>query len=92
MHHSFSNMKRKVNFALYRLGHSRVHLCLSDSNEEAADMGCDHQQMKFSAQWALGKIDYKNAPIPQHLSTEKLKNTSKRKNFFQKKKSFSKGF
>ncbi|GBM71722.1 hypothetical protein AVEN_126297-1 [Araneus ventricosus] len=36
-------------------------MCLSgadsNSDKEAADMGCGHQQMKLSAQQTLGKID-----------------------------------
>ncbi|GBO34326.1 hypothetical protein AVEN_195246-1 [Araneus ventricosus] len=60
--HSFPNAKRKVNFDFYlRVGGSRVHSCLIgadlDSDKEAADMSCDHQQMKISAQQTLGKMD-----------------------------------
>ncbi|GBM67736.1 hypothetical protein AVEN_188578-1 [Araneus ventricosus] len=29
----------------------------SDSDKEAVDMGCNHQQMKLSAQSTVGKID-----------------------------------
>ncbi|GBN66614.1 hypothetical protein AVEN_184519-1 [Araneus ventricosus] len=46
--------RRKVNDCLYQAGHSRLHSCLSDSDKEAADVGCDHQQMKLSAQQTLG--------------------------------------
>ncbi|GBN88495.1 hypothetical protein AVEN_80257-1 [Araneus ventricosus] len=36
------------------IGHSKAN---SDSDKEAADMGCDHQQMKHSAQQTLGETD-----------------------------------
>ncbi|GBN62301.1 hypothetical protein AVEN_106841-1 [Araneus ventricosus] len=46
INHSFPNAKRKVNIGIYGVGHSSDHLCLSgadsDSDKEAADMGCDH--------------------------------------------------
>ncbi|GBM07883.1 hypothetical protein AVEN_96499-1 [Araneus ventricosus] len=58
MNHSLPNVK----FDFNGVGHSRVHCAFqgadSDSDKEVDDMGCDHQQMKFSAQQTSGKIDY----------------------------------
>ncbi|GBN11840.1 hypothetical protein AVEN_181398-1 [Araneus ventricosus] len=62
VNHSFPNVKREMDFGLFWGWAFKSFLAIKGLIrtrcwKEAADMGCDHQQMELSAQQTLGKID-----------------------------------